>query len=126
MTMTDLEKGKKALLLFNEKAEKLHETRFMKKLKETKKISVTLEAERDAKVDVIEKGPDGDAIDAFVLTFRFFYQNNEVSSFGNLGALYDSLDIPPEFKEEYCVARKHLNEYLDAEIRCFQIGRAHV
>jgi len=65
---------------------------------------------------VTQKGPDRDAIEAFILTFRFFIQNNEGCSFGNIGETYNALDIPQELKDKYNEARNHLNDYLDTEM----------
>lgn len=59
--------------------------------------------------------PDENAIDAFVLTFRFFIQDNERCSFGNLGDAYSKLLVPEEI-EQYTEARQKLNEYLDSNV----------
>ncbi|MHA2331341.1 MAG: hypothetical protein ACXAEU_04880 [Candidatus Hodarchaeales archaeon] len=58
-------------------------------------------------------GPNQEAIDAFVLTFRFFYQNNEVSSINNLAEAYDRLSISESLKDKFIDGRNRLNKYLD-------------
>lgn len=108
--------GIKALKLFNEKAEKLFQTRYVKYLNETKKLSVTVSAERGKGVTIKKDLPDQDAIDAFVLTFRLFIQKRERSSFKNLGRLYESLPISPVLKNEFAKNRKALNDFLDKKL----------
>lgn len=58
--------------------------------------------------------PDNHAIDEFVLTFRFFIQDNEKSSFRNMTKLYEELLISKNLKEEFFGVAKQLNEYLDS------------
>lgn len=105
-----------SLRLFNEKAEKLLNTRFVKCLEETGKLSVTISASKDQGVQVTRILPDQDAIDAFVLTFRFFYQDNEKSSFRQISQTYEKLPISSELRENFAGWRKGLNDYLDKKI----------
>jgi hypothetical protein len=105
-----------SLRLFNEKAEKLLNTRFVKHLKETGKLSVSISANKGQEVQVTRILPDQDAIDAFVLTFRFFYQDNEKSSFRQISQTYEKLPISSELKENFIDWRKGLNDYLDKKI----------
>lgn len=101
-----------ALKLFNKKAEKILKTRFVEKLNERKPFRISLiGVGSKAKMETIL--PDQDAIDAFVLTFRFFYQNNERSSFGNLARVYHDANLSPELENEFSEARKRINQYLD-------------
>jgi hypothetical protein len=105
-----------SLRLFNEKAEKLLNTRFVKCLEETGKLSVSISANKGQEVQVTRILPDQDAIDAFVLTFRFFYQDNEKSSFRQISQTYEKLPISPELKGNFVDWRKGLNDYLDKKI----------
>ena len=101
------------LKLFNEKAKRLLNSRFVEYILKTKKISFEVSVERGKKVETSKTLPDQDAIDAFVLTFRYFIQDNEECSFGNLAKTYSKPFIPLEMRKEYSEARKRLNEYLD-------------
>ena len=102
------------LKLFNIKAKRLLDSRFMKYILEKKRISFGVHVERGKKVETSRTLPDQDAVDAFVLTFRYFIQNNEKCSFGNLAKTYSKPFIPIEMRKEYSEARKRLNEYLDS------------
>jgi hypothetical protein len=106
-----------SLRLFNEKAEKLLNTRFVKYLEETGKLSVGISANKGQEVQVTRILPDQHAIDEFVLTFRFFYQDApEKSSFRQISQTYEKLPISIELKENFANWRKGLNEYLDKKI----------
>jgi hypothetical protein len=68
------------LNLFNEKAERLDKLSFVKTMFETKTgVSLSGEAKEDGTFEINSErsGPDEEAVDAFVLTFRFFIQDNE-------------------------------------------------
>ena len=45
--------------------------------------------------------PSQEQIDALVDNLRFFIQNKEATSFGNLAKTYASLPIPPTLKREF-------------------------
>lgn len=102
------------LKLFNEKAKRLLNSRFVDYIRRKKRISFEVHGERGKPIKTFRILPDQDAIDAFVLTFRYFIQNNERCSFGNLAKTYLKSVIPSEMKEEYSEARKNLNRYLDS------------
>ncbi len=105
-----------SLKLFNEKAEKLLKTRFVKHLKETGKLSASVTLNEGEEVKMTRILPDQDAIDAFVLTYRFFTQDNEKSSFHRLSESFEKLPISSELKKEFLDQRNGLNNYLDTKI----------
>ena len=121
----DIERGISALKLFNEKAKKLQESNFLKHVLQQRKIQFTISAKRGEPVKMSTTFPDVNAIDAFVLTFRFVIQNNERCSFGNLGDAYSKLSVSKEIKEQYTEARQKLNEYLDSKIS-FVLNKEHL
>ena len=102
------------LKLFNEKAEKLENLSFTKIVLFENQSNVSISAKAGERVNVKRKGPDEESIDAFVLTFRFFIQNNEKSSFENLEKIYEKLPIPQQKKDLFKSARKKVNEFLDS------------
>ena len=65
MSQEDIEN----LKLFNEKAERLLSTRFVKFIRRKKRLSFRLQYQRGKGIKTSKKMPDQDAIDAFVLTF---------------------------------------------------------
>jgi hypothetical protein len=104
------------LNFFNEKADKLFRPSFVKTMfGERTGVSVSGSRADDDRFDVVcqRTGPDEEAIDAFVLTFRFFIQNNEKSSFANLANYYSSSHIDRSLGSEFEVVRQKINEFLD-------------
>lgn len=111
--MTTTEKTIAALKLFNEKAEKLQKSNLINTTKQGNTgIIFSWKKGEDLKID--RQWPDEEAIDSFVLTLRFFIQDNERSSFGQLAELYESLlaSLQDE-KNHFKYMRVQLNSYLD-------------
>lgn len=105
------------LRLFNEKAEKLLNSRFVKYLQEKLKLSVRFTFKM-GQLTTKRKLPESDDIEAFILTFRFFIQKREASSFRNLAKVYEKLPISAELKQSFFDWRKVLNEYFNKKINC--------
>jgi len=97
--------------LFNEKAAKLGGSIFLKKAASGQ--MVRLKPSLKFPIEVVWDGPDQENIDAFVLTFRFFIQNNEASSFANLSKIYESTSISNHHRAAFQMVRRDLNNYLD-------------
>jgi hypothetical protein len=104
-----------AIDLFNEKYKKLESSRFVKYLKNygfNPKVNVP--EERHLEDSII---PDNDSIDAFVLTIRFFIQNNEPCSIYNLSIIYNNRDrVSNEYRDQFNNLRKILNDTLDSQL----------
>jgi hypothetical protein len=103
-----------ALLLFNQKVEKLESLSFIPKALEGTKASITWKelAAGYGKITTERIGPTPESIDAFVLTFRFFIQNNEICSLHNLSRLYDTLCTNMELRNNFEEARSTINKFL--------------
>jgi hypothetical protein len=99
------------LELFNEKAAKLEGSAFTRFAK-TQKLGFHFETVDDM-VQVYVKGPHQEAVEAFVLTLRFFVQDNEPISLRNIAALYDTLPLPPDFIAQLHDGRTAINGVLD-------------
>lgn len=114
--MSDVDKIIKALELFNEKADKLLRLSFINSMSQPD-TGITLSWERREDGAFEEKherrGPDEEAIDAFVLTFRFFIQDNEQSSFRMMAAHYAAAPAEDALKNEFSKVRDYVNAYLD-------------
>lgn len=104
----------KALELFNRKAEILGNYSFMKFLVE-RGTGITISGGKGQPTTAETKWPNDEARDAFLFTFRFFIQDNEKSSFGNMAETYDGLPISQQKKELFKDARKHFNDFLDSK-----------
>jgi hypothetical protein len=76
--------------LFSEKADKLAELSFSKYVLSFKlELKVNIEIGKTPTSD--HNCPNAEAIDAFILTLRFFVQNNEPISLRNMSNVYQSL-----------------------------------
>ena len=101
------------LLLFAEKADRLGELSLvdevMKKLSGTAKW-VDGEGWSDEYI-----GPNGESVEAFVLTLRLFIQDNERISLQNMSRLYKELPLGSSLSERFEQQRTELNGFLDTE-----------
>lgn len=112
--MADLDKIAKAFRLFNEKADKLERLSFLEKMNHPDSgVSMSFNAEEGEFVKEVRRGPEEEAIDAFVLTFRYFIQDNERTSFGNMEKFYLEAPLDPALQQKFVKIRKEVNEYLD-------------
>lgn len=107
----DKDKIVEILRLFNEKADDLKRSRYFKSILENGPgFSIVFEPKGNTTVTV--RGPDDDAIKAFVLTFRFFIQDNERCSIRNIANIYEGLDIPTELINDFKSNRDGINSFL--------------
>ncbi len=106
------------LKLFNEKANKLEGLHFTKNMIGYKSgIKYSVDKGQITKIE--RTGPDNEDIDAFVLTFRLFIQDNEKISLHNMANIYQKLPIGgnlvQQFKNEYT----KINQFLDNPVNEF-------
>jgi len=101
-----------ALRLFNEKAFELRESRFTQMASHAE-TGITIFFGPEKPIEVERIGPDDEALKAFLLTFRFFVQDNERCSIRNVAAAYERLSVPEERKDLVRKARLDLNDFLD-------------
>jgi hypothetical protein len=117
------------LRLFNEKADRLERCDF-NKIVEAAPVSVRISAAIDKPTIVTTKGPGEDPVDAFVLTLRFFVQDNERISIRNIAMLYETSAAADKEKAKVAAVRKALNEYLDSTtfitVNCSQPTRRRI
>ncbi len=112
----DVRSALRALRLFNEKADKLESLSFAKRLL-SEESGFRMEYRPGEGITAARYGPDAESIDAFVLTLRFFVQNNEPTSFANMAKRYDGLCVasllPESLANDFNELRDGLNRYLD-------------
>lgn len=116
-SVPDLDKIAKAFRLFNEKAGKLACLSFMQKMQDPNvgyKVTFTNLEEGGARVEQHRVGPDEEAMDAFVLTFRFFIQDNEQTSLRQMANHYADAPVDQALKDEFAKARDQINRFLDS------------
>ena len=115
--MTAPEMQVSALELFNEKARILLDLSFVKAIL-TPGSGVTIRGQRreDGAFDIDSAlvGPASEAVQAFVLTFRYFVQDNESISLRRMAALYDVMVVDLEVKESFRIVRDSVNTMLDS------------
>ena len=115
--MTEVDDQISALRLFNEKVRELLELSFVKAVTYPNAgFSLSGERQEDGsfKMQSTIRGPSVEAVKAFVLTFRFFIQDNETTSLRNIASLYDSRNIDPQQRAHFQSARIEVNKMLDA------------
>lgn len=112
--MANLNKIAKAFRLFNEKADKLARLSFLDKMNHPDSgVSMSFNAEEGEFIKEIRRGPEEEAIDAFVLTFRYFIQDNEATSFANMERFYLEAPLDSGLQQKFIAIRKEVNEYLN-------------
>ncbi len=115
--MTKADDQLAALELFNEKVNEMLELSFVK-ASMYPNVGFSLNGKRrdDGKfvIQTEAKGPSDEATKAFVLTFRFFIQDNEKISLHNIAALYEANNIDPILKSYFDSARDAVNHMLDS------------
>ena len=117
-----MEGALRTLRLIIEKADKLEGLRFTRHLLEGGFIGMSGHAGDDGFI-VQREGPDEEAIDAFVLTLRFFIQNNEPTSIANIENLFAALPLEQARVEAVRGSRRVINEYLDKSSHTVLKGR---
>ena len=114
--MSEIDNQIATLELFNEKVRELLELSFIKaSLYPNVGFSLKGKSRDDGKfeIETESKGPSGEAIKAFVLTFRFFIQDNEKISLHNIAGLYEASNIDPAQKDYLNSVREDVNDMLD-------------
>jgi hypothetical protein len=109
--MADFSKEIAALRLFNEKVQKLENSRFIKSLV-AGESKWTLSWSKGNPPTILREGPDQEAIDAFTLSYRFFIQDREPCSLRNLATMYPRLPIDAALIEEIAKIRGEINQLL--------------
>jgi hypothetical protein len=119
-----LEKSRDSLLLFCEKAEKLLNSSTRRVLEEGKQ-PFRFSAHVGGPVVIETDGPREESVEAFVLTLRFFIQDNEPISIRNISKLIDTLPVSEAIKERVREGRQQFNADLDKPCG-FQIDNQHL
>jgi len=116
----------RTLRLFNEKADKLEALSFTETLI-SEPLAFHLKYDSEKGGAAWRTGPRGESVDAFILTFRYFVQDNEPTSLRNMTRLHDDLYavslVPQTIAEEFRAARNHVNEVLDSEMHMEYNGK---
>jgi len=106
--------------VFNEKADRLLNSRFSREIAELG-LKTRISWKKGGPIVVECKGPDQESTDAFVLTLRFFIQDNEKTSFRKLAETYSSLPLSKDLQKTFEQCRAQLNDCLDQYDPAMQI-----
>ena len=107
----DTHSAVRTLRLFNDKADKLKSLSFFQKTF-NQNTGFNLSWHQGGPPRAERRGPDAESIDAFVLTLRFFVQDNEPTSLRNMARLYAQLPIAEAAKQDFRKARAAINKSL--------------
>lgn len=100
------------LNLFIDKTDKLENSGFVKKINEEFTLDISIDFSREEALQIRSIRPNQENIDAFILTFRFFIQDNEAISIRNLQKFFDSEFVTNEEKSKFNAVRENLNSFL--------------
>lgn len=126
------ESTRKALELFVERADHLMSRRFTQSVIQAGGTTLTIrfhqkdEEDDDGWLNVNRTGPDEEAVEAFVLTYRQFFQHNDRFSFPSLAkpAIQDDPGLSAEWKQKFRESWAELQEFLDAPAPFILSGEA--
>lgn len=97
---------------FIEKFLKLEGSRFVESISKEFRLDIHITSGEPIKTESIR--PDQDNIDAFVLNFRYFIQDNETTSIRNLQKIFNSDLVTFEEKKNFNQLRKNIKKYLES------------
>jgi len=100
------------MALFNDKAEKLRNHSFTKKVKDG--FGITVSAKKGEPITIEKRFPTDESVESFVLTLRFFIQERDASSFKNMAKIYSKLPEYSKEKTTFLNVHKGFNDYLDS------------
>ena len=103
---------------FNEKVDRLRQRGFAE---ESKGGGAIVEWRKGSGWDGFHIGPSEKAVEATVLTLRFFLQNNESTSLAKVDKLYPNLNIEPQLSTQFCDIREQINSLFGCLIQPFDL-----
>jgi hypothetical protein len=101
----------KTLALFNEKADQLLASEFLKQIGGGGAI---VRFDRESGWDGIYVGPDDESTRALILTLRLFMQDRDGLSLRKMAETYADLPVSADLKREFEAHRTRLNDFLDS------------
>lgn len=119
--MTEVDQQIVTLSLFNEKVRELLESSFVEGIFGPN-VGFALKLSRDVngkyEMNSTIRGPSIESVKAFVLTLRFFIQDNESISLRNMADLYNSNNIDPQLRAYFHSARDEVKQMLGSPNLC--------
>lgn len=112
--MTTPYTDREVLEIFVESADELRDSRFLAQAK-TGGVSTSLSWSGAGGLVAQRTGPEREAVKAFLLTLRFFCQNNEPTSLCNMENRISALAIDADLKDNFRKFRANFNAFLDGQ-----------
>jgi hypothetical protein len=103
---------REVLVIFVESVDELLNSDFSNEIKAG--VRVGLLAGKDGGIVTKCKGPRRDAIKTFLLTLRFFCQDNEPTSLRRMAHRISALPVEAELKKRFLESRRNFNTSLDS------------
>ncbi len=103
---------REVLEIFVESVDELLDSTFLAQIK-ADGTSTQLKWSHDGRFLSERTGPERDAVKAFLLTLRFFGQNNEPTSLRKMEERIDGLSLDAALKERFRTSRHNFNSFLD-------------
>jgi hypothetical protein len=100
------------LEIFSDTVDELLASRFLSQAKNDG-VSTTLNWSQSGSLVAHRSGPEHEAVKAFLLTLRFFCQNNEPTSLCNMEERISGLSIDAQVKQNFRKSRENFNSSLD-------------
>jgi hypothetical protein len=110
-----------AINFFNDKSVKIIESEYVKNLVDGK-VSLRLKRDGDIIADPEVIVPDDLYIESFLLSLRFYIQDNEDISIRNLAKIYNESNIESSLKMRFNKSRNWLLKYLNCKCMVQQEG----
>jgi hypothetical protein len=112
------------LELFVEKSEWLESSNFYKTVqRDTTGTTYSYSKERGEEYSLL--GPEGECIDAAILTLRMFMQNNERISIQNMSKIFEGEDALSEFRADFRGISERINERLSENGNIYIAGKGY-
>lgn len=112
----------RVLRLFNSKVDRLVRSLFVQYINRTGKFSIKVVAERGKPVKVEGQLPNEHEVGEFVLTFRFFIQDNEKCSLRNMRNMYKTMPVSSELRADFAKMTEDLNVILDSKPKGLELN----
>lgn len=104
MNAREIEAASSRLELFNEKAAKLERSRFFRRMLR-KGVTYRVRFGHQRRTRAKHDAPNGEVVDAFVLTYRWFVQDSDGVSIRRIARLYKRLPVSRELRKDITAAR---------------------
>ena len=105
---------REVLEIFVESVDELLASRFLSQVK-SRGVSTSFSWSQNGSLVAHRCGPERGAVKAFLLTLRFFCQNNEPTSLCNMENRVSGLPIDGQLKDNFKKSRRDFNAFLDGQ-----------